>query len=316
MPRKFVNEIQAGDTVQQAFLVQAKQLRTQRNGAFFLDLELMDRTGVVPAKMWDATPELYESFDDGDFILVKARGETYRGRLQLVATDLRRLGPTDVDLAEFLPATKKDRGAMIARLREVAGGVAHPHLRALLEAFLGDGEFVAAFSRAPGGLSIHHAWLGGLLEHSLDVTELALLAADRYPNLNRDLLVTGAILHDIGKIPSFDVSRGLRYTDAGGLVGHLPLGVLMIEERVRGLEEFPADLLDQLRHLILSHHGQHEFGSPVLPATAEALALHYLDNLDAKLVAFEQALLRDQSPGDNWTEWERVFGRRLFKPRV
>ncbi len=316
MPRKFVNEIQAGDTVQQAFLVQAKQLRTQRNGAFFLDLELMDRTGTVSAKMWDATPELFESFAENDFILVKAHGETYRRRLQLVLTDLRRLDPAKVDLGEFLPTTKKDVGALVARVREIAEGIEGPHLRALLAAFLDDKEFMAGFRRAPGGVAIHHAWLGGLLEHTLAVTELALEVAGRYPNLNRDVLVAGAILHDIGKIEELDYARGFRYTDAGGLVGHLPLGVRMVEERARTLDGFPAELLDQLRHLILSHHGEHDYGSPVLPATAEAIALHYLDNLDAKLCAFDQALLRDQNPQDNWTEWDRVFGRKLFKRRV
>ena len=316
MARKFIEEIRAGDTLQQAFLVQAKQLRTQRNGAFFLDLELMDRTGVVSAKYWDASAELYESFAENDFILVKAHGETYRRKLQLVVTDLKRLDPTSVDLGEFLPTTKKDVDVLASRVREIAESVEEPHLKALLDAFLDDEEFMVGLRRAPGGVSIHHAWLGGLLEHTLAVTELALEVADRYPNVNRDLLVAGAILHDIGKIPGYDFSRGFRYTDAGGLVGHLPLGVSMVEERVRELEGFPAELLDQVRHLILSHHGEHEYGSPVLPATAEAVALHYLDNLDAKLGAFEQALLRDQNPQDSWTEWDRVFGRRLFKKRV
>ena len=316
MARKFIEDIQAGDTVQQAFLVQAKQLRTQRNGAFFLDLELVDRTGVVSAKHWDATPELFESFEENDFILVKAHGETYRRKLQLVVTDLKRLDAAGVDITEFLPTTKKDVGALVARLREIAGGLADPHLKALLAAFLDDGELMDGFLRAPGGVAIHHACLGGLLEHTAAVTELALEVAERYPNLNRDLLVAGAILHDIGKIASFDYSRAFRYTDVGGLVGHLPIGAMMIERRARELDGFPEPLLEQLLHLILSHHGAYEYGSPTLPATAEALALHYLDNLDAKLGAFDQALLRDSDPHTNWTEWDRVFERRLFKKRV
>lgn len=316
MARKFIGDIRAGDSLEQAFLVQAKQLRTQRNGAFFLDLELTDRTGVVPAKMWDATSELYESFAEDDFLLVKALGETYRRKLQLVVTDFKRLEPAEVDLAEFLPATKKDVGELLARLREIADGIEHPHLAALLTAFLDDEAFVDGFARAPGGVSIHHACLGGLLEHTAAVTELAVLVADRYPNLNRDLLVAGAILHDIGKTEAFDYSRALRYSDAGGLVGHLPIGVRMVEERARELDEFPAGLLDQLRHLILSHHGEYDYGSPILPATAEALALHYLDNLDAKLDAFETTLRRDADPATTWTEFSRVFGRRLFKRRV
>jgi 3'-5' exoribonuclease len=266
--------------------------------------------------MWDATAELFEAFEEDDFILVKARGETYRRKLQLVVTDLRRLDPAKVDLEVFLPTTKRDVRELVERLRAIAGEVANPHLKGLLEAFLGDQEFLDGFRRAPGGVAIHHACLGGLLEHTVAVAELALLTADRYANLDRDLLVTGAILHDVGKTESFDYSRAFRYADAGGLVGHLPIGVRMVEERARGLDGFPPELLDQLRHLVLSHHGQYDFGSPILPATAEAIALHYLDNLDAKLNAFETTLLRDADPHSDWTEWSRVFGRRLFKRRV
>ncbi|MFW6163711.1 MAG: 3'-5' exoribonuclease YhaM family protein [Planctomycetota bacterium] len=316
MPRTYVEDLKAGQTVQQAFLVQSKQLRTQRSGALFLTLELADRTGVAPAVFWDATQSLYEAFDEGDFVLVKAHGETYRRRLQLVVTDLRRLEPADVDIAEFVPATKKDVAEMLARLREIADTVAQPQLQALLAAFLDDEAFIAAFRQAPAGLSIHHAWLGGLLEHTLAVTEMALETAERYPNLNRDLLVAGAVLHDIGKIEAFEFERGIDYSDAGRLVGHLPIGVRMVEAKARALDDFPTALLDQLRHLILSHHGEHAYGSPTLPATAEAIALHFLDNLDAKLVAFEQALLRDQNPDSAWTDYNRVFERRLFKPRV
>jgi 3'-5' exoribonuclease len=313
MARKYIADIQAGDSMQQAFLVQSKQLRTQRNGSFFLDLELVDRTGVVPAKMWDATQVLFESFAEDGFILVKARGETYRRKLQLVVTDLRRMEPSEVDIEEFLPRTTKDVEAMLGRLGEIARAMSHEHLRQLVEAFLADEDFVSAFRRAPGGVSIHHAWLGGLLEHTLAVTELALGLAERYPNLNRDLLAAGAIVHDIGKIAELGYTRGFRYTDAGGLVGHLTLGAMMVAERAAGIEGFPDLLLQEVQHLILSHHGQHAYGSPLLPATAEAVALHHIDNIDAKLIAFDQELLRDQNEQSTWTEWSRVFDRRLFK---
>jgi len=314
--RTFVEDIKPGEMIEQPFLVQAKQLRTQRNGAFFLDLELADRTGVVPAKCWDATTELFESFAEDDFILVRAQGETYRRRLQLVVLDLKLIDPAEVDPADFLPATKKDVDELAARLSELVEGIENPHLNALLTAFFEDEDFRSQFSQAPAAVSIHHAWLGGLLEHTLAVAELAVALAERYPNLNRDLLVAGAILHDVGKIEQFDYSRSFRYTDAGGLLGHLPIGMRMVEQRAAELEDFPPDLLDQLSHMILSHHGEYQYGSPVLPATAEAMALHYLDNLDAKLVAFDQALLRDQNPQANWTDWNRIFERRLFKKRV
>jgi len=316
MARKFIADLHPGDTVQDVFLVRDKQLRTQRDGAFYMDIELVDRTGVVPSKFWNASRELFEAFAPDDFVLVKARAESYRGKLQLVVTDVRRVEAASVDVEDFLPSTTKSVGQLMARVREVVKGMQDTRLQALLEAFLADAEFVRGFQRAPAGVSIHHATLGGLLEHTVAVTNLALRLADGYPNLNRDLLAAGALLHDIGKVESFDYERGFRYTDAGGLIGHLNIGASLIERKAAGIEGFPRPLLDQLLHLILSHHGAYEFGSPMLPATAEAIALHFLDNLDAKLAAFEVALRADVDDQANWTEWNRVFDRRLFKPKV
>ncbi|HUT32799.1 MAG TPA: HD domain-containing protein [Planctomycetota bacterium] len=316
MPRKFIADLHPGDTVQDVFLVRDKQLRTQRDGAFYMDMELADRTGVAPSKFWNATRELFEAFAPDDFVLVKARAESYRGKLQLVVTDVRRVEAASVDIAEFLPSTTKNVGQLMARVREIVKGTQDARLKALLEAFLADPEFVRGFQRAPAGVSIHHACLGGLLEHTVAVANLALRLADAYPNLNRDLLAAGALLHDIGKVESFEFERGFRYSDAGGLIGHLNIGASLIERKAAGIEGFPRPLLEQLLHLILSHHGAYEFGSPILPATAEAVALHYLDNLDAKLAAFETALLADVDEQANWTEWSRVFDRRLYKKRV
>jgi len=313
MARKDIADIQPGDSMQQAFLVQSKQLRTQRNGSFFLDLQLVDRTGSVPAKMWDATQVLFGSFAEDDFVLVKARGETYRRKLQLVVTDLRRMEPSDVDVEDFLPKATRDVGEMLERLGEIVGALTYEPLKELLEAFLADEEFVSGFRQAPGGVSVHHAWLGGLLEHTLAVTELAIGVAESYPNLDRDLLVAGAILHDVGKVEEFGYTRAFRYTDIGGLVGHLAIGAMRVGERAATIEGFPPILLQELQHLILSHHGQHEYGSPILPATAEAIVLHHIDNIDAKVVAFDQVLLRDQDEQSTWTEWSRIFDRRLYK---
>lgn len=313
MAHKFIEDITPGDSLEQAFLVKHKQLRTQRSGSFYLDLELMDRTGTVPAKLWDASQWLSDSFAEDDFVLVKARSEEYRDKLQLVVDKLTRLDGGDVDVADFLPSTKKDVAAMVARLREVAEGMNNAHLKALVEAFLDDEAFMAGFRRAPAGVSMHHACLGGLLEHTLGVVEAARLIAERYPMVNGDLLVAGAVLHDVGKTVELGYERSFRYTDRGGLVGHISIGARMVEDKARELEGFPATLLDLVLHLVLSHHGQHEFGAPVLPATAEAVALHHLDNIDAKLFAFEAAMFGDADPTTNWTDWNRVFDRRLFK---
>lgn len=316
MARKFIGDIRPGDSIQQTFLVRDKQLRTQRDGAFYMDLELADRSGSAPGKFWNATRELFEAFDADDFVLVKARAESYRGKLQLVVTDLRRVEPASVDIEEFLPKTAKSVPALLARLREIADGIEDLRLQGLLGAFLDDADFLRRFQRAPAGVSVHHACLGGLLEHSVAVANLALKLTEDYPNLNRDLLVAGAILHDIGKVEAFEFERGFRYSDNGGLLGHLAIGASMIERKAAGLDGFPRTLLSHLLHLILSHHGAYEFGSPVLPATAEAIALHYLDNLDAKLGAFETALLADVDEETNWTDWVRAFDRRLYKRKV
>ncbi len=316
MARKFITDIRPGDTIQQVFLVRDKQLRTQRDGAFYMDVELADRSGVAPGKFWNATRELYEAFDPDDFVTVKARAESYRGKLQLVVTDVRRADAASVDVAEFLPSTTKRLPDLLARLREIVGGIEDLRLRALLGLFLDDADFMRRFQRAPAGVSVHHATLGGLLEHTVAVANLALRLTDGYPNLNRGLLGAGAILHDIGKIDAFEFERGFRYSDAGGLLGHLSIGASMVERKAAQLDGFPRPLLDQLLHLILSHHGQYEFGSPILPATAEAIALHYLDNLDAKLNAFETALLEDVDEQANWTDWVRAFDRKLFKRKV
>jgi 3'-5' exoribonuclease len=316
MPRKFIEDITPGDSVEQPFLVRRKELRTSRSGSLYLTLELMDRTGVVSAKFWDASQVLSDSFAEDDFVMVKATSETYRDQLQLVVSAITRMEPTEVDAADFLPSTKKDVAELEASLREVADEIANPHLKALAEAFLDDEEFMASFRRAPAGTGIHHAYLGGLLEHTCGIVEAARRLAELYPMINRDLMLAGAIVHDVGKVEALGYERGFRYTDAGGLVGHITIGARMVQERAATIEEFPQSLLDQVLHLVLSHHGSHEFGAPILPATAEAVALHYLDNLDAKLHAFEAAMLDDMDPTTNWTHWNRVFERKLFKGRI
>ena len=316
MARKFIEDIRPGDSLEQAFLVRSKQLRTQRNGAFFLDLELMDRTGVVPAKFWDATLVLNDSFAENDFVTARCRSEIYRKKLQLVVTSTVKLDPSTIDLTEFLPSTRKDVKKLLKRLGKLAAEIDNKPLKKLVQSFLEDEEFMERLRRAPAGVSMHHACLGGLLEHTVGVAELAFEVAERYPMVNRDLLLAGAILHDVGKTEELDCSHGFTYTDAGGLVGHIAIGAMMVARRAQAIEDFPDTVRDQMLHLVLSHHGQHDFGAPVLPATAEAVALHYLDNLDAKLFAFEAAMLGDVDPQSNWTEWNRVFERKLFKGRI
>jgi len=308
-----IADLKSGDQIEQVFLLTGKVLRTARNNSLYMQLEFGDRTGHIPGRVWDATQELADSFQADDFVRVKGRVETYQNKLQVVVGSIERRPETEVDVTDFLPTTNKDVGEMFARVIEIAKTVKHPGLRKLLGSFLKDEEIADKFRRAPAATSYHHAFIGGLLEHTLGICEMALSVADRYPDLDRDMLITGVIFHDIGKIEEFSYDRSFTYTDSGELLGHLYIGARMIEERSAGIEELSPDTVQALVHLILSHHGAYEYQSPKLPMTAEALAVHHLDNLDAKINAFRAAMFRDRDPASRWTEWNRMFERRLFK---
>ena len=311
MKKRFVEDLSEGELVQEAFLVKQSLLKTSRTGSFYLDVKLADRTGEVDAKFWDATRQLHESFAPDDFIMVRASVETYRDMPQLKLTHLKKLNEKDVDIADFLPASARDEKEMIEELHELVAGVADEKLRVLLDAFFGDEEFLTAFKRCPAAVSLHHAFVGGLLEHTLAVAKMALKVAESYPLLDRDMLLAGALLHDIGKVEELEYKRAFKYSDRGSLLGHLTIGASQVENRAAKIEGFPEERLVQLQHIILSHHGLHEYGSPKLPMTAEAMALHYLDNLDAKMEA-----LREASPEDgSWTGRMYMFdNRRMFLP--
>ncbi len=313
MDRTPIEDLKTGDQVKQIFLLRSKTLRTSRNNSLYMQLELADRTGVVPGRMWDANQELFETFQPDDFVLVSGRVDTYQNKLQVIVNSIEPRPESEADLADFIATTNKDIDEMFARIVEIAKTVKQPGFRKLLGSFLKDEEIAAKLRRCPAAVSYHHAFIGGLLEHTLGVSELALTVADRYPDLDRDLLITGVILHDIGKIEEFEYERNFAYTDSGGLLGHLYVGARMIEERSADIAEMTPDKVMSLTHLILSHHGRYEYQSPKLPMTAEAIVVHFLDNLDAKLNAFRAAMLQDRDPESRWTEWNRMFERKLFK---
>ena len=313
MARTMIEDLKSGDELDQIFLLRSKTLRTTKGGSLYMQLVFADRTGELEARMWDANQELFETFQVDDFVLVGGRVETYKNQLQAVIRSIETRPDSEADLADFLPTTSKDVDEMFGRIVEIAKMVRHPGLRKLLAAFLKDPEVSQKFRRAPAAVQYHHAFVGGLLEHTLGVAEMAIAAADRYPDLDRDILLAGVILHDIGKIDELSYERSFSYSDTGELLGHLYVGARMIEERSAEITELPPETTEALVHLVLSHHGFHEFGSPKLPMTAEALAVHHLDNLDAKINAFRGAMLRDRDPDSRWTEWNRMFDRKLFK---
>jgi 3'-5' exoribonuclease len=318
MTRRFVNQLNNGDSIEEAFLVADKQLRANRQGNLYLHLELRDRTGSVGARLWNASEELARTFEPGDYLRVKGKTQVFQGALQIILSHVEVIDSSEIEPEEFLPQSTQNVARLTARLRELLFTMDNPQLRALVECFLIDEEFVRKFTTAPAGIKQHHAYHAGLLEHVVTLLTVADRIVDLYPELDRDLLMTGIFLHDIGKIDELSYDRAFAYSDEGQLVGHLVMGVEMLREKVERTvdltgEPFPAELLLRLKHMIVSHHGTHEFGSAKVPMTLEAIALHYLDSFDAKVHAFSREIRDDPSRESSWTPFQPNLGRRLFK---
>lgn len=318
MTRRYVNQLANGESVDQVFLVADKQLRANRQGNLYLHLDLRDKTGALGARLWNASESLARQFEPGDYLGVRGKVQVFQGALQLILSHIEVVDVTTIEPAEFLPQGARDVAKLFAKLREVLLGLSNPHLRALAECFLIDDEFVRKFTAAPAGIKNHHAYQGGLLEHVVTLLTAADRIADLYPEIDRDLLLSGIFLHDVGKVDELSYERSFGYTDEGQLLGHLVMGVEMLNDKVRRTvdltgEPFPAELLLRLKHMIVSHHGTHEFGSPKVPMTPEAIALHHLDNLDAKIHLFTREIRDDPSRESNWTPFHPNLGRRLFK---
>jgi 3'-5' exoribonuclease len=318
MTRRFVNQLANGDSIDDAFLVADKQLRANRQGNLYLHLELRDRSGSVGARLWNATEAMARTFEPGDYLHVRGKTQVFQGALQIILSHVEVIDSSRIEPEDFLPQSTQNVARLTARLRELLFGMTNPHLRALVECFLIDDEFVRKFTTAPAGIKQHHAYHAGLLEHVVTLLTIADRISDLYPELDRDLLLTGIFLHDVGKIDELSYDRAFGYTDEGQLVGHLVMGVEMLRDKVERTadltgEPFPAELLLRLKHMIVSHHGTHEFGSAKVPMTLEAIALHYLDSLDAKVHAFSREIRDDPSRESSWTPFHQNLGRRLFK---
>jgi len=318
MSRRFVQQLADGNTIDEVYLVTDKQLRANRNGNLYLQMELRDRTGSISARLWNAGENLFRMFDVGDFLLVKGKVQLFQGALQVILNHIERAEAEKVDLADFLPHTEQDVSKLLERLRGTLLRLANPNLRALAECFFMDDDFIRGFCQVPAGVRNHHAYLGGLLEHVVTLIDAAERLLPLYPELDRDLLLMGIFLHDIGKVRELTYHKVFAYSDEGQLIGHLVIGVEMLNEKLRHVsdltgEPFPAELLLRLKHMILSHHGTYEFGSPRLPMTPEAIALHYLDNLDAKIHSFMRDIREDRNQASSWTPFNQSLQRRLFK---
>ena len=318
MSRRFVQQLSDGDAIDEVYLVGEKQLRANRNGNFYIQVELRDRTGGITGRMWNAGEQIFRTFDEGDFLQVKGKVQLFQGNLQMIVNQLDRITTDNVALTDFLPHTEHDVGKLLDRLRGILRSLSNPYLRALSECFLMDEAFVRDFCQVPAGVRNHHAYIGGLLEHVVTLLDAADRIVPVYPDLDRDLLLSGVFLHDIGKVRELSYKRVFSYTDEGQLCGHIMIGVEMLNEKAAQVaqlmgEPFPTELLLRLKHMILAHHGTYEFGSPRLPMTPEAIALHHLDNLDAKVHEFARSIQEDPNSGSNWTPYSPRLDRKLFK---
>jgi 3'-5' exoribonuclease len=316
--RLYINQLKPAMTIDQVFLVRDKDLRTTKSGEPYVVCTLCDKTGTLPARMWRATQAIFDTIDVDGFLHVKGRTEDYRGNLQFIIDGCRPFPRDRVDLVDFMPVTELDVEQMWSELLEILRGVKSKWLRLLIKKFVEDRELVAAFKRSPAAMQMHHPFIGGLLEHTLNIARAAAALLPLYPKLNADLVLAGVFLHDIGKTAELTPGPSFSYTDRGLLVGHITIAAIWVGEKAAAVAEetgeaFPARTVDVLQHIILAHHGVHEYGSPKLPAVAEAFLIHYLDNLDAKMFMTSHAVENDADADASFTAYLRQLETRVYK---
>jgi 3'-5' exoribonuclease len=295
-----------------SFVVVLKQVKPKKTGEPYLALTLGDRSGQIEAKMWDNVEDAIDAFEQDDFVKVKGLINKYKNRFQLTIHKLRRLGEAEIDFADYLPKTTKDIGELWQTLAGFVESIQNPYLKALVQAFMADPEIAERYRNAPAAKSLHHAYIGGLLDHVVSLFRSCDLVCRNYPQVNRDLLLTGAFLHDIGKIYELSYNRSFSYTTRGQLLGHMIIELEMLQAKLAQVPGFPDELKTLIEHLIISHHGEYEFGSPKLPMFPEALVLHYLDDLDSKMESMRAHFEREAELENPWTGYNPSLGRPLL----
>jgi 3'-5' exoribonuclease len=313
MKETYIADLQPGTSINTVFLVRACERKTARNGSAYLDLEFQDSTGTVKAKLWDCD-SAGPAFEADDMVRVSGSVELYQGNLQLSLRKLAKVREAEVDLSDFLPAGKQDHQKLFGQLLERIQQMPRGPLQALLLGIFNDPEIARKYKLAPAAMSYHHAFLGGLIEHVASLVVLADRVSNHYPFLDRDLILAGLLLHDLGKIEELNFTRAFSYSTRGKLVGHISMGIEMVRDKIREIPDFPPELWDRLEHIILSHHGKLEFGSPKEPMFMEALVVSYLDDLDSKLEAMLEQYEADKDRPGDFTARNRPLGRELLKP--
>lgn len=318
MARRYVNTLADGETIEEVYLCSDKQLRANRNAALYLLVELRDKTGMISGRMWNVTEEGTGHVNPGDFVHVKGKVQLYQGALQMIVSSIQPVPSERLDPADFVKQTERDLSQLTARLKEILHAIDDPGLRTVIDCFLIDEKIMGAFCAAPAGMKAHHAYRGGLLEHVVNMLEIADRIAGLLNGVDRNLLLAGIFLHDIGKIRELDFETGCSYTDEGQLLGHLVIAVEMLTAKIAEAEKLTGEKFSEeaalrLKHLILSHHGTYEFGSPKLPMTPEAIAMHHIDNLDAKVHEFARDIADDPNREATFTPYNARLERKLYK---
>ena len=308
----YVRDIHAGDRVSDLFLVTEKNMAISQKGNPYLNLKLRDKTGELDGRVWDRATEMNGTFRAGDIIQIQSQAVSFRNMIQLSISKISVVDDPSVTSADYLPSSASDTSEMFETLMGIIDTIQNPHLKALMDVIFNDEKTADAFRKAPAAKGFHHAYIGGLLEHTLSVTQLLDLVTQHYRYVNRDLVMVGGILHDIGKIHELSFNGTMDYADEGRLVGHIVLAVEFVNTKIAEVENFPKQLALELRHILLSHHGVLEFGSPKRPKTVEALIVNFMDDLDAKTNAFSEFM---KAPGNesNWTPYHRLLERFIYK---
>ena len=312
MVKRYISELKAGESIDEVFVLSEKTLLQKRDGAPYLNVSLSDKTGRLKAVAWEGAEQIAAQVSVGDFVQVQGAVSEYKGALQLVIRSLSAKAPADVDASDFIPASPRNPDRMFERLTALTATIGSGPLRALMDRFWADESFVKHFKAAPAAKKMHHAYLGGLLEHTLSLALLADRVAGHYSGIDRDLLLVGAVLHDIGKTREFAYDTKIDYSDEGRLVSHIVIGIQLIDRKIAEIQDFPEKTAMLVRHLVVSHHGSREFGSPELPQTLEAVLLNYLDEIDSKIYGIRE-FMATQDPNEDWTAYHRPLERFFYK---
>jgi 3'-5' exoribonuclease len=318
MQRQFIADIQPRDNIDEIFRVADKQVRANRQGNDYILIQLMDRSGQISGLRWNAGQAIYETFQKGDFLRVLGVAQLHNGTLQIIIQDFAPVPASQIDVADFEKTNPNELAQLLTELSRILGSIGNSHLLRLIESYLSDETLMAKLRRAPAGIKTHHAYEGGLLKHIVDLLKIAESVAPHYPQVDRDLLLIGVFLHDIGKLDELSYEGELSYTDSGQLIGHLVQGVVELDRRLQRFEQagapLPEQLIWRLQHMIVSHHGYLEHGSPKVPMTIEAIVLAYIDDMDAKINQATELIQSDRNSDSAWTGFHPSLGRKLFKP--